>query len=452
MRAKGFVCPNLSSIFRPSVAATAEPAVLDVARAIYYGGRADGLPGLEAVAHIIQNRCCHPDFPSDPWSVVLSGTAQFMHVGQDARMPQTTAERQLFSQARRLATQLVNPPQHLPFPDPTGGAIYYDQRGPASLNSRSRPFADSRGIGGSSSSGSESGAMTGRPPRLSSSNRGADASELPDPPSEDDIGTAERPRPSPQSRRPLSFFRDRGLRSGEVPGPGHSVAALQRAASGSAARAIATARASPGAAFAAAGGSAAPATMSSTPPPTPPPSSPAPRPMLPGRDGPGGLPLHRPLMSLHRGPADEDGYHDIVLPCGLFQEEVIGIMYRDLSPEDFDMLNKLDERVPKRNIVQRNLVDRLPVCLAADCGCSECGVCLAELDPNARVVQLPCRHAFHSTCISKWLTQCKNTCPLCSALIDTNQTAQAQEKARAQNVARSHEAAARALSETRHTV
>lgn len=117
----------------------------------------------------------------------------------------------------------------------------------------------------------------------------------------------------------------------------------------------------------------------------------------------------------------DDGYHDMVLPCGLFQEEVIDIMYRDLKPEDFEMLNKLDERVPKRNTVQRNIVERLPRVAVRDCGSSECGVCLVGLDPHARVVQLPCRHAFHPACISKWLTQCRNTCPLCSTPIDQSQ-------------------------------
>jgi hypothetical protein len=39
------------------------------------------------------------------------------------------------------------------------------------------------------------------------------------------------------------------------------------------------------------------------------------------------------------------------------------------------------------------------------------------LDANVPLVKLPCRHAFHSGCISRWLTQCKNTCPLCQAPI-----------------------------------
>jgi len=459
MRAKGFVCPNLSSLFRPSVAAPADPAVFDVANAIYHGGRADGVPGLEAVAHVIQNRCHHPAFPCEPQAVVLAGAEQFGQVRPGSRTPQTSAERQLFDQARRLATQLVQHPHRLPFPDPTGGAVYYDQRGPASLHSAGRPFNGSGRVGRSTSSSSgvaSASASQGRPSVPSAQHRLPGQAEAPDPPSEDDVGAEEPPRPSPQkSRRPLSFFRDRGTGMGMVRGNVNSPIAGGNGQlppqHGGAMPALGHAQL-PAAAIAGTSPmqpapSAGRSSLGSAPAPSGVAPRPLPRPMLPGRGGPMGLAPQHPLMSLHRGPTDEDGYHDMILPCGLFQEEVIEIMYRDLKPEDFDMLNKLDERLPKKNIVQRNLVERLPRCLAADCGCSECGVCLAELDPGARVVQLPCRHAFHPLCISRWLTQCKNTCPLCSALIDTSPEARAQHEARAQEVARSHEAAARALAE-----
>jgi len=115
---------------------------------------------------------------------------------------------------------------------------------------------------------------------------------------------------------------------------------------------------------------------------------------------------------------DGDGYHDMMLPCGLFQDEVIDIMYRDLTPEDFERLCKLDERLPKRNTLQRNTVERLTKLPARNCASTECRVCLGEFDPASLVVQLPCNHAFHPACISKWLTQCKDTCPLCSAPIE----------------------------------
>lgn len=118
-------------------------------------------------------------------------------------------------------------------------------------------------------------------------------------------------------------------------------------------------------------------------------------------------------------PPDEDTFFDMVLPCGLYQDEVMDVMYRELGPEDFEMLSKLDESVPRRNTVQRDSVDQLCTRVAADTLETDatCGVCLSEFERTGPAAVLPCGHAFHSRCISRWLTQFKNTCPLCSAPI-----------------------------------
>ncbi|CAE8713478.1 unnamed protein product, partial [Polarella glacialis] len=68
-----FACPSFSSIFRSSIAPPVDQAVIDVANAIYYGGRVDDSQGLEVVAHVIQNRCRDDAFPSEPRRVVLAG-------------------------------------------------------------------------------------------------------------------------------------------------------------------------------------------------------------------------------------------------------------------------------------------------------------------------------------------------------------------------------------------
>lgn len=41
-----------------------------------------------------------------------------------------------------------------------------------------------------------------------------------------------------------------------------------------------------------------------------------------------------------------------------------------------------------------------------------CAICLMDFEEGAKLIQLPCRHAFHSKCIRKWLKQ-SNRCPLC---------------------------------------
>jgi len=114
---------------------------------------------------------------------------------------------------------------------------------------------------------------------------------------------------------------------------------------------------------------------------------------------------------------------DVTLPCGLKQREVMDIMYRDIKPEDFEMLSKLDETLPKRDIVQKKSVDDLPKVSSESCDSKECGVCLSAWGANESVTQLPCQHVFHPVCIGRWLTQCKNACPLCSAAIDGSSVA-----------------------------
>mmetsp|Transcript_105935 Transcript_105935/g.297874 ORF Transcript_105935/g.297874 Transcript_105935/m.297874 type:complete len:524 (-) Transcript_105935:176-1747(-) len=513
-----FACPNLSSIFR--MAPPADPAVLDVARAIYLGGRAGGQPGLEAVAHIIQNRMGHPAFPRDPQAIIATGSEQFSRTLRGPtgsavaqHEPQGAAQRQLFEQARRMAAQLVHPPRRLTTTDPTGGAIYYDERAPQRLHSASRPFETT--VGGADairpSASAGVGVASGGPrgPQLSASVPADDLAAVVAEEavlisaSDSSAGGSTSPRMA-QQRRPLSLLRDRrvGGSSGTATSPtgsgagatsgvrrppyqqpqsfslGSNSAALQ--AAGSQDRALAhsgSASSSTGASSANPTGAQAGGGWLPASPPSPPQYVRAPPPSAlpfpggqrsrdtgassgsapigspnssglrllrstaaatgqmrgqadrqhgrPGEGGGRGIASSRGLgvrsvtshSELQFGPRDGDGYHDVILPCGLLQDEVIDIMYRDLSPEDFEMLTKLDERLAPRNTAQRNLVERLPRVPVRECGCTECGVCLADFERKGYAVQLPCRHSFHPGCISKWLTQCKNTCPLCSAPI-----------------------------------
>lgn len=90
------------------------------------------------------------------------------------------------------------------------------------------------------------------------------------------------------------------------------------------------------------------------------------------------------------------------------------LQYRELTPEDYELLCLLDESVPKKDTAPPTVVTGLPRILAGDASTTECHICMARMEPDVRVVPLPCGHTFHAECVSRWLTQCKGTCPLCN--------------------------------------
>mmetsp|Transcript_47628 Transcript_47628/g.102660 ORF Transcript_47628/g.102660 Transcript_47628/m.102660 type:complete len:384 (-) Transcript_47628:250-1401(-) len=102
------------------------------------------------------------------------------------------------------------------------------------------------------------------------------------------------------------------------------------------------------------------------------------------------------------------------LPCGLTVSEVCSLLTRDIRPEDYDLLLRLDETV-KRPTASAESVKDLPQVSAKEFWGNECSVCLSAFVASDSVVALPCRHQFHSSCIKKWLTECRKTCPLCGA-------------------------------------
>lgn len=94
------------------------------------------------------------------------------------------------------------------------------------------------------------------------------------------------------------------------------------------------------------------------------------------------------------------------------------LQYRELTPEDYELLCLLDECVPNKNTASQERVTSLPRMQGCDVAVTECHICFGRLDPSSCVVPLPCGHVFHSECISKWLTQCKGTCPLCNSVLE----------------------------------
>jgi len=108
------------------------------------------------------------------------------------------------------------------------------------------------------------------------------------------------------------------------------------------------------------------------------------------------------------------GSSDVREPCGLTRREVGSLLYREIGPEDYDLLLRLDEAVPKQKpSTDAEFIDSLPtVQLEEFMGC-DCSVCLSVFEKDSVVVLLPCKHKFHRDCIATWLSEYRSTCPLC---------------------------------------
>merc|ERR1719221_700201 len=96
----------------------------------------------------------------------------------------------------------------------------------------------------------------------------------------------------------------------------------------------------------------------------------------------------------------------------LQQSQSLEICLVRVTPEQLDAIRRDVFRYKDK--AARSVFDCLPTVHAGELGISECVVCQEDLDPQEPLTQLPCKHAFCTPCISRWLLDCKNGCPLCA--------------------------------------
>lgn len=106
---------------------------------------------------------------------------------------------------------------------------------------------------------------------------------------------------------------------------------------------------------------------------------------------------------------------------GIRYSELEALLYRELSPNDYELLSRLDEAVPKKTLPKSHL-SSLPIFpLENSCAVSRtllnaserCSVCLCEYAEHEEVSQLGCLHVFHAQCVTDWLAKQSVSCPLC---------------------------------------
>lgn len=103
-----------------------------------------------------------------------------------------------------------------------------------------------------------------------------------------------------------------------------------------------------------------------------------------------------------------------VLPCGLTAAEVYSLLSREIMPEDYELLLRLDETIPKPTISAEGFKHLTSVTCDDFMG-GKCSVCLSTFEEQDSVAGLPCEHYFHHSCITTWLSEYRRTCPLCCA-------------------------------------
>ena len=104
---------------------------------------------------------------------------------------------------------------------------------------------------------------------------------------------------------------------------------------------------------------------------------------------------------------------------------LIQLQNRDLSPEDYDILLQLDDKVAVKTVCAEKLKALATQTLTdSDLASVEvfedpCSICMESYEESQIVKFLPkCKHVFHERCIDNWLTNSGTNCPLDGLEVD----------------------------------
>ncbi len=122
-----------------------------------------------------------------------------------------------------------------------------------------------------------------------------------------------------------------------------------------------------------------------------------------GREHPIAQPV--PAYALRANNADGALDNDLV-------NVLINLQNRDLTPEDYELLLRLDERVAPQTVTQ-DVLDGFRTDVASESDThQECAVCMETYQVGQGRKHLPCGHVFHAHCIDTWLSNSSLNCPL----------------------------------------
>lgn len=97
---------------------------------------------------------------------------------------------------------------------------------------------------------------------------------------------------------------------------------------------------------------------------------------------------------------------------------LINLQHRDLTPEDYEILLRLDDSVAPKTI-DKSVLDNLKTDIVSNVTAGDiCSVCMDPYEVGQKRKFLPCAHVFHCKCIDMWLENSSRNCPIDGLPID----------------------------------
>jgi hypothetical protein len=103
---------------------------------------------------------------------------------------------------------------------------------------------------------------------------------------------------------------------------------------------------------------------------------------------------------------------------GISLQQMLEMLNRDLTPEDYELLLRLDEAVEKKTVNQETITTLTEKKIEDEAHLSEiCTICMFNYEMGENVKFLPCNHFFHVDCIVPYLSSYGQACPVCKAKV-----------------------------------
>ena len=95
-----------------------------------------------------------------------------------------------------------------------------------------------------------------------------------------------------------------------------------------------------------------------------------------------------------------------------FLEFLMNLQDRDITPEDYELLLRLDESVPTKTISDERIASFETENVSERHVNETCGICMEGYVVGQSRKILPYKHIFHVNCIDTWLKNSSTKCPL----------------------------------------